>query len=69
LVNLVLGKDAVPELIQGRATPENMAAALARYLTDDGYRDQVKSELGRVPSLLGGTGASERAARAIGAYL
>ena len=31
LVNLVLGKPTVPELIQHEASPKKMAAALARF--------------------------------------
>ncbi len=69
LVNLVLGEKAVPELIQHEATPERMAAKLERFFTDDNYRQIVASSLQRVPSLLGGMGASARAAEAIREYL
>jgi lipid-A-disaccharide synthase len=69
LVNLVLGENVVPELIQGRATGRRMAYELERYLTDADYCASVTAALTRVPSLLGGRGASQRAAEAIGAYL
>ena len=69
LVNLVLGDCVVPELIQGRATPTNMAAALDRFWPDEDYRVKVQTELQRVPTLLGGIGASERAAEAMAEYL
>jgi lipid-A-disaccharide synthase len=69
LVNLVLGEKAVPELIQHEATPARMAAELGRYLTDDEYRRTVTRSLHRVPSLLGGRGASQRVADAIREYL
>lgn len=69
LVNLVLGDQVVPELIQHRASPESIASELGRYTTDPKYRDQVHGRLLQVPSRLGGTGASERAADEIGRYL
>ena len=69
LVNLVLADKTVPELIQGEATPDHMAAELERFLNDDTYRRNVGQALQRVPSLLGGLGASARAAEAIREYL
>ncbi len=69
LVNLVLGEKVVPELIQGDAGPINMGAALARYREDSGYRAGVKERLDTVAGLLGGTGASGRAARWVAKYL
>jgi lipid-A-disaccharide synthase len=69
LVNLVLGEKAVPELIQDEATPECMAAELERYVTDTNYCAGVTRTLQRVPSLLGGRGASQRVADLIGEYL
>lgn len=69
LVNLVLGKPTVPELIQHEASPAKMAAALARYESDDDYRRTVLKELHRVPEILGRHQASERAARLVGRYL
>jgi len=69
LVNLVLGEKAVPELIQDEATPERMAAELERFITDSNYGTDVTRTLLRVPSLLGGRGASQRVADLIGEYL
>jgi lipid-A-disaccharide synthase len=69
LVNLVLSDKVVPELIQHEATPERMASELGKYLSDDAYRDNVSRSLHRVPSLLGGQGASQRTADAIREYL
>jgi len=69
LVNLVLGEKVVPELIQSRATGESMAAALERHLIDDSYRDKTLTELNRIPSLLGGWGATERTVEALAEYL
>jgi lipid-A-disaccharide synthase len=65
LVNLVLGEKVVPELIQRRVKPEYIVPKLTRYHEDSRYLQDVKTKLSRVPELLGGTGASERAARLI----
>jgi lipid-A-disaccharide synthase len=69
LVNLVLGEKVVPELIHHQATPPGMAAELDRYIADAKYRENVTRKLMTVPSILGGIGASERTAEAIGRYL
>lgn len=69
LVNLVLGKNVVPELIQHQATSERMAAELERFLIDEPYRASVEESLRLVPSSLGGVGASERAAEMIREFL
>ena len=69
LVNLVLGERVVPELIQRQATSTGMASQLERYWTDDSHRKFVQGKLARIPSLLGGPGASERAAGAVSKYL
>jgi lipid-A-disaccharide synthase len=69
LVNLVLGDQVVPELIQSQASPESIAGELGRYQADHKHRDQVLRKLQQVPSKLGGPGASERAADEIGRYL
>ncbi len=69
LANLVLGEKVVPELIQHEASPANMLVELERYVDDKDYRRDVVSKLNRVPGLLGGEGASERAAKLIAQYL
>ena len=65
LVNLVLGRNVVPELIQGQASPENMVREIERIARDTQQYESVRRELNRVPDILGGTGASERAANLI----
>jgi len=62
LVNLVLGRRAVPELIQGQANPERIAAEAARLLTDGAARQEMRSALAEVRGRLGASGASGRAA-------
>jgi lipid-A-disaccharide synthase len=69
LVNLVLGSGVVPELLQGQARkPELVAALDALWDRGPGYQEQ-RRELTRVPGLLGGDGASQRAANVIAEYL
>jgi lipid-A-disaccharide synthase len=62
LVNLVLGRRVVPELIQGQANPERIAAEAARLLTDADARKTMRTALAEVRCRLGAGGASGRAA-------
>ncbi|HSS48002.1 MAG TPA: lipid-A-disaccharide synthase [Thermoanaerobaculia bacterium] len=62
LVNLVLGRRVVPELIQGQANPERIAAEAARLLTDAAARREMRTALAEVRCRLGAGGASGRAA-------
>ncbi len=38
LINILLGREAVPEFLQSRATPQNLAAAVARLFQDPAAR-------------------------------
>lgn len=69
LVNLVLGEEVVPELVQRQATPGRVAAAAARLLSDDGARREMQRQLARLRSALGEPGGSVRAAREVLAVL
>jgi lipid-A-disaccharide synthase len=51
LINILLGREAVPEYLQGRATPENLADAVERLFKDEGARAaqiQAMTEFGRL---------------------
>lgn len=67
LVNLLLDREAVPELIQSLCTPERLAAAVKPLLTDDAIRAAQIRELDAATALLGmgGEAPSLRAARAV----
>lgn len=65
LVNLVLGEKLVPEMIQDEATPEKMMNELSRLYEDETYYQKMRRRLNDVPSMLGGEGASDRAAQLI----
>jgi lipid-A-disaccharide synthase len=66
LANLVAGAPVVPEVLQGHATAEKLAALLIPLLEDSPARARQLAELERVRGALGSPGASERvAARAV----
>ncbi|HEY7213842.1 MAG TPA: lipid-A-disaccharide synthase, partial [Thermoanaerobaculia bacterium] len=69
LVNLVLGKRVVPELIQGDANPERIAAEAARLLTDAAARNEMRAGLAELRERLGEGGATGRAAAEVAAML
>ncbi|HXO21187.1 MAG TPA: lipid-A-disaccharide synthase [Thermoanaerobaculia bacterium] len=68
LVNLVLGRRVVPELIQGQAAPHRVAALAERLLADPaapGGIDDMRRGLAELRGRLGAGGASARAAREV----
>ena len=69
LVNLVLGRRVVPELIQADANPERIAEEAARLLTDAAARDEMRASLAELRQRLGERGASGRAAAEVAAML
>ncbi|MGB5107810.1 MAG: lipid-A-disaccharide synthase [Candidatus Zixiibacteriota bacterium] len=62
LVNIVAGKEIVPEFLQNRMTPENLFQFGKSVLTDARLRESIKIDLAQLRSRLGAQGASERAA-------
>jgi lipid-A-disaccharide synthase len=69
MVNLVLGREVVPELLQGEAEPERIAAEASRLLADGGARARVRAALAELRPRLGEGGASARAARQVAEVL
>ncbi len=65
LPNIILGSRCVSEFIQSNATAEQLAHESLLLMRNDGLRKQQKTDFTTVRNLLGSTGASERAARAI----
>jgi len=65
IVNIISGREIVPELIQSDARPEGIADIIKRILDDPSYRDGMKRDLLDVKEKLGGPGASDRAAQEI----
>ena len=62
LVNLIAGREVIPELLQDAANPERIAHELERLLEDDNRRRQMQAGLAEVRDRLGEPGAAERAA-------
>ncbi|MBI3586792.1 MAG: lipid-A-disaccharide synthase [Ignavibacteriales bacterium] len=65
LVNIVAGKQIVPEFIQHRATASNLANEVMRILHDESLVATMKLELAKVRERLGEIGASRRVAERI----
>lgn len=53
LPNLIAQEEIVPEFLQGRAIPENIADASLRILEDDKFRENMKKNLEEVKASLG----------------
>ena len=60
--NLVLGRRAVPELLQGDATAVRMAAEARSILLEPGRAEAMRADLATVRARLGEGGAARRAA-------
>jgi lipid-A-disaccharide synthase len=65
MVNLIAGREVVPELIQKDFTPEKVAVQTLRLLRDSSATAAMRAELAEVRRRLGPPGAVERAADAI----
>jgi len=65
LPNLILGELAVPELVQGQATPRAVAAVLASFVRKDPKWEIVVQKLGRVRGVLAGADPYGNAARSV----
>ena len=65
LANIVAGRAVVPELIQEKATGENLALEIGKLLSDHKLSNKIQKEFAKFPTLLGESGASQRAAKII----
>src|SRR6266496_3156039 len=63
--NVLADKEIVPEFIQHRARPKDLAKAIAQLLDNPTARERMVSEFDKITVQLGESGASERAAKAI----
>ncbi len=64
-VNLVAGREIVPELLQDNATPEKIAETAWRILTDSAVRQKMVASYQEVKAQLGERGAIARVAQGI----
>ena len=69
LVNLILDKSAVPELIQQDCTIENMQIALQEILPGQKKREEQLANYAQLQGLLKQSGVSERIAQSMNTYL
>jgi len=69
LVNLIAGKEIVPELYQNEFNGDRLYTEIKKYLDDDALRKHVRMELSLVKEKLGEGGAIERAAAKIWRWL
>jgi lipid-A-disaccharide synthase len=69
MVNLIAGREVVPELVQKDFTPDKVAEQTLRLLRDRAAVEVMRNELAEVRRRLGPPGAVERAADAIAALL
>jgi lipid-A-disaccharide synthase len=69
LVNLVLQRGAVPELLQGQTAPENVATQVIELLRSPARIAAMRQDLAGLRPALGRSGASQRAAREVAAFL
>ncbi len=65
LVNILAGRGIVPELLQGEASPDRMAAEVNRLLGDRAAREEQLAALREVRASLGEPGAPRRVAEEI----
>lgn len=65
LVNLILDKPAVTELIQYDLTPGRLKAEVEKLLSDRAVREQMTADYAALNTRLGGSGASARAAKIV----
>lgn len=62
LVNLVMDREVVTELIQDRLNEQNLKNELFKLLHDQGTIEKIREDYGQLRLKLGGDGASKRAA-------
>jgi len=69
LVNIILGKRVVPELVQDDFHPTRVLPLLDQLILSGNRRAQILREFDRLESILGGGGAAEKAAAVIEGFL
>ena len=65
LVNLIMDKEVVKELIQNECTPENIEAEVNKLVNDKNYRNSVLNAYDDLEKILGGGGASKKVAQSL----
>ncbi len=69
MANIVLDEQVVPELIQNKASAENIYDVAKNILSDEDLLNQIKIKLSRIKKVLGEKNAPENAAKIIYTFL
>ena len=69
LINIVAGRQVVPELLQEAVSPHTMAAMALSVLQDPAEAQRIRGDLTALRVTMGDGGSSQRAAASIGAVL
>ena len=69
LVNILAGREIIPELFQKDCTPEKIEEKIAAFFEDDDLRGRTCAALKKVRDDLGTPGASDKAAAAVAGVL
>lgn len=69
LVNLIMDRPVVKELIQDELNAENLSRELAQLLNDTPFREKLLLDYAELRSKLGGDGASRRSAESVMDFL
>ncbi|PWL24349.1 MAG: lipid-A-disaccharide synthase [Fluviicola sp. XM-24bin1] len=65
LVNLIMGREVVKELIQKECNPDKIRAELDRLLNDEAYKSRLLADYDELQQKLGGGGASAKVAQSL----
>lgn len=65
LVNLIMDREVVKELIQNECTPETIRAEVSKLLEDPGYVQKMRQDYDSLETILGGGGASRKVAQSL----
>ena len=65
LVNLIMDKEVVKELIQDDCNPDSIRAELSRLLNDEEYHAALMHNYDELETILGGGGASDKVAQSL----
>lgn len=65
LVNLIMDREVVKELIQGECTSDNIYKETLRLIEDEEYRSELDNNYKLLQEKLGGGGASQKVARSL----
>lgn len=69
MVNLIMGRQVVPELFQEAANPERLASEILALVRDPNRRSAVRADLKEVRRRLGESGATGKVAAILSRYL